>query len=53
MTVLSALEGGMASIRTLKELRPVRIAAEGTVAEEFCTRFDAVERKLSGLQLVQ
>jgi hypothetical protein len=53
ITVLSALEEGMASIRTLNELRPVRMAAEGTGAEEFCTRFDAVERKLSGLQLVQ
>jgi Helix-turn-helix domain len=48
MTVLSALEDGLTSIRTLNELRPVRLAVGGThVAEEFCARFDAAERALA------
>jgi transcriptional regulator with XRE-family HTH domain len=47
MGVLPALSGGVTSIRTLNYLRPVRIAAEKSAAEEFCLRFDAVERQLS------
>jgi len=46
---MPALEGGLASIRTLNELRPVRVAAERTKAEEFCARFDAVERALTAI----
>ena len=47
MTVLPALAGGVTSIRTLNELRPVRSAAQETGDEEFCARFDAVERTLT------
>ncbi len=56
MTVLSALEGGVASVRTLGNLRPVRVAAGASKradAEEYRTRFDAAERTLNGLQLVR
>jgi hypothetical protein len=45
-TALSALESGVTSIRTLDELRPVRHAAGKIKAEEFCARFDAVQRAL-------
>jgi hypothetical protein len=34
-------------MRALNELRPVRLAAERIKAEEFCTRFDAVEQTLT------
>jgi hypothetical protein len=53
MSVLPALEGSVTSIRTLKALRPIRIEAQQIGNEEFCTRFDAVERTLNGLQPVQ
>ncbi len=49
MAVLPALEGGVASIRTLNELRPVRDAADRAKAEEFCARFDAVDRALTAV----
>jgi hypothetical protein len=45
--VLPAFEGGVTSIRTLNALRPVRVAAVQTKAEEFCARFDAAERSLT------
>jgi hypothetical protein len=35
------------SVRALNELRPVRRAAEKINAEEFCARFDAVQRSLT------
>jgi hypothetical protein len=45
LAVLPALESRVTSPRTLRELREVRvIAAGGGTAEEFRTRFDAVER---------
>jgi transcriptional regulator with XRE-family HTH domain len=44
--VLTSLRGGVSSVRTLIELRPVRVAAERAKAEEFCARFDAAERAL-------
>ncbi len=47
MTVLPALEAGVASVRTLNLLRPVRIAVKGADAEEFCARFDAAEQALT------
>ena len=47
MDVLPALSAGVTSIRTLNHLRPVRIAAEKSAAEEFCVRFDAIEQQLS------
>jgi transcriptional regulator with XRE-family HTH domain len=49
MNVLPALEGGLTSVRTLNELRPVRAALTGGTAgeKEFCERFDAVERTLT------
>jgi len=31
----------------LNHLRPVRIAADKSAAEEFCVRFDAIEQQLS------
>ncbi|SRR6266568_1332527 len=46
-TVLAAIEGGVSSIRTLKELRPVRVEAGRADDEEFCARFDAAERALT------
>jgi hypothetical protein len=53
LTVLPALEGGVTSIRTLKALRPIRIAAQNVSNEEFCARFDAAELALSGFRSVQ
>ena len=48
LDVLPALEGGVTSIRCLNRLRLVRLAAGTTTgAEEFCARFDAVERALA------
>ena len=45
MDVLPALEGGVTSMRCLNRLRLVRQAAGNTAgAQEFCDRFDAVER---------
>ena len=45
MDVLPALEDGVTSMRCLNRLRLVRQAAAGIPgAEEFCARFDAVER---------
>jgi hypothetical protein len=47
--VLSALEDGVTSIRCLNRLRLIRQAAAGTPgAEEFCARFDTIERALVG-----
>jgi hypothetical protein len=49
MEVLPALEGGVTSMRCLNRLRIVRQAAESTAgAQEFCKRFGAVERTLTG-----
>ena len=49
MEVLPAFEGGVTSMRCLNRLRAVRQAAESTAgAQEFCDRFDAVERTLTG-----
>ena len=46
--VLPALEGGVTSMRCLNRLRIVRQAAANTTgAQEFCERFDAVERTLA------
>lgn len=47
MATLAALEGGVTSVRALNELRPVRDSAEKAREEEFCVRFDAVERALA------
>jgi transcriptional regulator with XRE-family HTH domain len=48
--VLSALEGGLTSMRCLNRLRIFRQAAGSTAwAPEFCERFDAVERTLAAL----
>ena len=48
LDVLPALERGVTSIRCLNRLRLVRLAAGTTTgAEEFCARFDAVERALA------
>ena len=48
MEVLPALEGGVTSMRCLNRLRIVRQAAGNTTgAQEFCERFDAVERTLT------
>ena len=52
VAVLSELENGVTSTRSLAELRPVRIAARRADNEEFCTRYDAVERKLKSLHPV-
>jgi hypothetical protein len=52
-TVLTAIEGGVSSIRTLKELRPVRLEARRIGADEFCARFDAAERALNGFHPTQ
>jgi hypothetical protein len=49
MTVLSAIEGGARSVRTLNELRPVRVAAGASKqsgAAEFRSRFDTVQQTL-------
>jgi Helix-turn-helix domain len=40
LSVLPALESQVASLRTLRELSPVRSAAGQIGAEEFCERFD-------------
>ena len=46
--VLPALEGGVTSMRCLNRLRIIRQAAGNTTgAQEFCERFDAVERTLT------
>ena len=46
--ILPALEGGVTSMRCLNRLRIVRQAAGNTAGtQEFCERFDAVERTLS------
>ena len=48
MEVLPALEGGVTSMRCLNRLRLVRHAAGNSAGtQEFCDRFDAVERKLA------
>jgi transcriptional regulator with XRE-family HTH domain len=47
MNVLPAFEGGLTSLRVLRELRPVRVAARRADAEEFCARYDAVDRALA------
>ena len=44
---LSALQSGVTSVRALNELYPVRQAAAKINAEEFCARFDAVQRALT------
>jgi hypothetical protein len=45
--VLPALEGGVTSVRCLNRLRLVRQSAGNTSgAQEFCERFDAVDRAL-------
>jgi transcriptional regulator with XRE-family HTH domain len=47
--VLPALEDGVTSIRCLNRLRLIRQAATGIPgAEEFCARFDTIERALAG-----
>ena len=43
-----ARRAGLASIRTLKALHPIRLAAKKVNNEEFCARFDAAERALNG-----
>ena len=49
LEVLPALEGGVTSMRCLNRLRVIRQAAGNTAgAQEFCERFDAVERALTG-----
>jgi hypothetical protein len=50
--VLPALVNGVASVRTIRELRPVRAAARRVDAAEFCERFDAAERELNALHPV-
>jgi transcriptional regulator with XRE-family HTH domain len=46
--VVAALEGGVTSARCLNRLRLVRQAAAGIPgAEEFCTRFDAIDQALT------
>jgi hypothetical protein len=46
--VLTALEGGVTSMRCLNRLRIIRQAARDTAgAQEFCERFDAAERTLT------
>jgi hypothetical protein len=44
LTVLPALEKYVASPRTLRELAPVRVAAEQAGDEEFCARYDQVSQ---------
>ncbi|SRR6266566_1855467 len=46
-TALSTFESGVTSGRALNYLRPVRRAAEKIKADEFCARFDAMERTLT------
>jgi hypothetical protein len=46
--VLPAIEGGLTSMQCLDRLRTVRQAVQGTAgAQDFCERFDAVERTLA------
>lgn len=47
MEVLPALEDGLTSVRALNELRSVRTAAKRADDDEFCARFDTVERTLN------
>jgi hypothetical protein len=47
LDVLDMLTDGVTSGRSLSQLRPVRVAAVQTKAEEFCARFDAAERSLT------
>jgi hypothetical protein len=48
LDVLSALEGGVTSMRCLNRLRLVRQAAANVAgADEFCARFDAIEEILA------
>ncbi|MBV9449000.1 MAG: helix-turn-helix domain-containing protein [Streptosporangiaceae bacterium] len=48
LDVLPALEGGVTSIRCLNRLRLVRLAAATVAgAEEFCDRFDVIDRALA------
>jgi transcriptional regulator with XRE-family HTH domain len=47
MDVLPTLANGVTSIRSLDQLRPVRVAAKGPNADEFRARFDEVARQLS------
>lgn len=42
LAVLPALEGQVASPRTVVELRPVRQAAQNRKDDEFCRRYDAL-----------
>lgn len=42
LAVLPALEGKIASPRTIAELRPVRQAAQDRNNDEFCSRYDAL-----------
>ena len=49
MTVLREFDEQLTSTRILSRLRPLRAVAEQTAAEEFCARFDAAERALSGV----
>jgi hypothetical protein len=44
LAVLPALEETVASPRVLRELQPVRSAAEQVGAQEFCERYDKVAR---------
>jgi len=46
-TVLSALENGVTSGHALSILRPVRVAARKADDEEFCARYDSIERSLT------
>jgi len=47
LTVLSILDDGVTSGLALRKLRPVRVAARRADNEEFCARYDAVERSLT------
>jgi transcriptional regulator with XRE-family HTH domain len=48
--VLPELASGIASVRTVRELRPIRAAATKADAAEFCQQFDCLERELGDLQ---
>lgn len=50
--VLPELANGIASVRTMRELRPIRAAVKKADAGEFCERFDSIERELGELQPV-
>jgi transcriptional regulator with XRE-family HTH domain len=45
--VLTALESGVTSTRTLHELRPLRVQARRKGDHDFCARFDATYRSLT------